>query len=422
MEIAANSAEWVISLACQALLHSPTEAVFAMPGHLTWTSFHLFTAAMFFSLQLIANPEHPSAPKFGQNVTRAIQALRQASVTPSTSPGIAGKGLMILETLAPLYAPDFTRRTPAEQAAQKTEVFRLVKTLAFPFLDRVAPVRPIISNQVQSAMSTHSNGVQPSSTSAPTLNNAAPPSTTVGNNVAAAVGVHDVTYSCAVPPVLQENVPAAMRSHSANPMATSAIAQDMLREHVRRSTYSAPPPSASFSDPQRMPQLVNMSSYTVPGLHATPGWHPEFDPPENAFTSDPPPPQQHVAPTAPSASISEPAHQTLSFTSASGMPLSSSVFGLGSSSTTGSIPVSSSTFSMPPSSSIFPVHQPPATAPLAQNLFSPVDENMFPLPSYGSAPASMNPDVQWGSNVGITQAEWTQFELAMQSAPEMRQP
>jgi hypothetical protein len=57
-KIATSCAQRVITLASQACVYWPTETVFATE-HLSWFSFHLFNAAMFLSLQLVAAPDQP---------------------------------------------------------------------------------------------------------------------------------------------------------------------------------------------------------------------------------------------------------------------------------------------------------------------------------------------------------------------------
>lgn len=72
----------------------------ALAAHVHWGPFHCFSAAMFFSLQLVADPAQPGASLFRANVRRVLEMLRQAS---GRGVQVAEKAVSILEALRPLY-------------------------------------------------------------------------------------------------------------------------------------------------------------------------------------------------------------------------------------------------------------------------------------------------------------------------------
>ena len=121
---AVDAASELIALSVQA--HS----VAGVPGHLNWFPFHVFSAAMFFSFQLITNPDVPEKDTFREQVRKAMALLERARYLP-----VAEKALTILQALQPLYSEELVKQ-PAEQRAQKkAEVLKVVKTLAFPYQD-----------------------------------------------------------------------------------------------------------------------------------------------------------------------------------------------------------------------------------------------------------------------------------------------
>ncbi|PCH41592.1 hypothetical protein WOLCODRAFT_119266, partial [Wolfiporia cocos MD-104 SS10] len=105
-----------------------------IPGHFNWGPFHAFSAAMFFSFQLITRPEQPGTPHFRVQVRKAFAVLEHARELP-----VADKALAILYALQPLYAPERMADPPAERERRKAQVLRTVRTLAFPYQDSPPP-------------------------------------------------------------------------------------------------------------------------------------------------------------------------------------------------------------------------------------------------------------------------------------------
>ncbi|GBE79222.1 hypothetical protein SCP_0204190 [Sparassis crispa] len=134
-EIAVSSASQLIGLIS---LFLSNRAV-TIYGHFTWQPFHAFSAAMFFSFQLITRPDQPAAYIFKDNIRKAMDALQHCRWL-----AVADKALTILEALAPLYSAELLTYTPEERKRRKAQVLRLVRTLAFPYQN--APGEPVASS------------------------------------------------------------------------------------------------------------------------------------------------------------------------------------------------------------------------------------------------------------------------------------
>ncbi|KIJ70407.1 hypothetical protein HYDPIDRAFT_23518 [Hydnomerulius pinastri MD-312] len=130
LDIAVGSADKLITLVGHARPDFLANASLAVPGHMNWGPFHVFSAAMFFSFQLIANPDQPGASLFRANIQKALSTLELSRGAP-----VADKALDILHALAPLYNQDFAGEDEVERAQKKGRVLSLVKTLAFPYHD-----------------------------------------------------------------------------------------------------------------------------------------------------------------------------------------------------------------------------------------------------------------------------------------------
>ena len=130
LNIAVNSASQLIALVGQTRPDFLSNSALAVPGHMNWGPFHVFSAAMFFSFQLISHPDQPAANTFRENIKKATACLEQSRWMP-----VADKALTILQALAPLYSDEFAAEPPHERKRKKAQVLNLVKTLAFPYQD-----------------------------------------------------------------------------------------------------------------------------------------------------------------------------------------------------------------------------------------------------------------------------------------------
>lgn len=136
LEIAVGAADKLITMVGQSRPDFLANSALAVPGHMNWGPFHCFSAAMFFSFQLIANPEQPGAGLFRQSIRKAIQTLEQSRGT-----ALSDKAFAILSALTPLYSQDFSSMTPEERDKLRGQKLGVVKKLAFPYHDSHDPRR-----------------------------------------------------------------------------------------------------------------------------------------------------------------------------------------------------------------------------------------------------------------------------------------
>ncbi|KAI0685992.1 hypothetical protein BC835DRAFT_1523216 [Cytidiella melzeri] len=130
LSVAVGAAGKLITLVGQTRPEFLNNTALAVPGHMNWGPFHIFSAAMFFSFQLIMHPDQPAASFFREHIRKSINCLEQSRWMP-----VADKALTILQALAPLYSDDFANEPPQERRRKKAQVLKLVKTLAFPYQD-----------------------------------------------------------------------------------------------------------------------------------------------------------------------------------------------------------------------------------------------------------------------------------------------
>lgn len=116
----------------------------ALAAHVHWGPFHCFSAAMFFSLQLVADPAQPGAALFRSNIRRVLDLLRQASLKGVQ---VAEKAVDILEAMRPLHeSADYDGHDGSEHGKgggvkdpkERERVISLVRGLAFPYHDAFA--------------------------------------------------------------------------------------------------------------------------------------------------------------------------------------------------------------------------------------------------------------------------------------------
>ncbi|KAH9918155.1 uncharacterized protein B0H18DRAFT_958059 [Fomitopsis serialis] len=124
LDAAVDAASELITLSTHAY------SVQSVPGHLSWFPFHVFSAAMFFSFQLITNPDVPGKDTFREQVRKTMTLLERCRWLP-----VAEKALSILQALQPLYSEELVKQSAEQRAQKKAEVLKVVKTLAFPYQD-----------------------------------------------------------------------------------------------------------------------------------------------------------------------------------------------------------------------------------------------------------------------------------------------
>ncbi|KLO14791.1 hypothetical protein SCHPADRAFT_902932 [Schizopora paradoxa] len=126
LDTAASSADKLIQLVGQTRPDLLANSFLAVPTHVHWGPFHCFSAAMFFSFQLIANPEQPGASLFRANIQRALDILYLFRGV-----AVAEKAYNMLTSLQPLY--DGSIRDKSDDA--KERLLSMVKKQAFPYHD-----------------------------------------------------------------------------------------------------------------------------------------------------------------------------------------------------------------------------------------------------------------------------------------------
>lgn len=130
LEVAVSSAEKLITMVGQSRPDFAANVSLAVPGHMNWGPFHCFAAAMFFSFQLIAGPDQPGAGLFRSSIRKAMSTLEQCRGS-----AVADKAFTILETLAPLYSPDFLQEGSEIRENTRTRIFSDIRKLALPYYD-----------------------------------------------------------------------------------------------------------------------------------------------------------------------------------------------------------------------------------------------------------------------------------------------
>lgn len=143
-KIAIDSAEKLLALAKQTspgYLDGNTQSSQAIHpsicGHLNWRPFHVFSAGMFFTFQLIRHPNVPEALKFRQHLRTVFSLLENSGSMP-----VAEKSLQVLHTLAPLYSEEFFSMDERLQAEHKANIMAVVGNLEFPYQNPPSGNRP----------------------------------------------------------------------------------------------------------------------------------------------------------------------------------------------------------------------------------------------------------------------------------------
>ncbi len=130
LEIAVSAAEKLITMVGQSRPDFVANVSLAVPAHMNWGPFHCFAAAMFFSFQLIASPDQPGAGLFRSSIRKAMSTLEQCRGN-----AVADKAFTILQTLAPLYSPDFPHDSSEVREKTRTRIFSDIRKLALPYYD-----------------------------------------------------------------------------------------------------------------------------------------------------------------------------------------------------------------------------------------------------------------------------------------------
>ncbi|KAI5116072.1 hypothetical protein M0805_002918 [Coniferiporia weirii] len=204
LDTAASAADKLIQLVAQARPDVLGNASLAVPAHVHWGPFHCFSAAMFFSLQLVADPNQPGASLFRTNIRRVLDILSLSHGVP-----IADKASDMLLALRPLYDAE-PGADGAERERTKEQVIALVKGLAFPYHDSFA-------SAAGSAGATRSHHDSPrSSGGAASPTNARRGSSTAASSPSATLGMPMLS------PTLPRNAHGALTPGPAPPYSRAA--------------------------------------------------------------------------------------------------------------------------------------------------------------------------------------------------------
>ncbi|KAF9535023.1 fungal-specific transcription factor domain-containing protein [Crepidotus variabilis] len=130
LEIAVSAADKLITMVGQSRPDFMANSSLAVPGHMNWGPFHCFSAAMFFSFQLIANPDQAGAGLFRESIRKALATLDQGRGS-----AVADKSWDILTALAPLYSSEFPMMSAEVREKKRVQVLGTVRKLAFPYHD-----------------------------------------------------------------------------------------------------------------------------------------------------------------------------------------------------------------------------------------------------------------------------------------------
>ncbi|KAK0453175.1 fungal-specific transcription factor domain-containing protein [Armillaria borealis] len=136
LEISVSAADKLITMVGQSRPDFLANSSLAVPGHMNWGTFHCFSAAMFFSFQLIANPDQPGAGLFRASIRKALSTLEQARGS-----AVADKAYDILQSISPLYSGELTHLSSEDKDKERAHVLSLVRKLAFPYHDSHGPRR-----------------------------------------------------------------------------------------------------------------------------------------------------------------------------------------------------------------------------------------------------------------------------------------
>jgi hypothetical protein len=102
-----------------------------MYRHLNWRPLHVFSAAMFFTFQLIQTPTPPDASRYKSCINRSLRVLNSER---SHNMDVAQKAINVLLTLAPLYSTGYLSLDTNGRQQEKAVILSTVKTIAFPYM------------------------------------------------------------------------------------------------------------------------------------------------------------------------------------------------------------------------------------------------------------------------------------------------
>ncbi|KAF8845601.1 hypothetical protein BDN67DRAFT_961186 [Paxillus ammoniavirescens] len=272
LDIAVGAADKLITLVGQARPDFLANASLAVPGHMNWGPFHVFSAAMFFSFQLIGNPDQPGASLFRSNIQKALATLEL-----SRGAAVADRALDILHALAPIYSQDFANEEESERERKKVLVLGLVKTLAFPYHDspkypRVHAVESPNTPGYMSSPGTGNSGSPPGvHRNRTSVDHGVPPGRTAPGHTSSLVYANSSHPTAPVPhtsPVQPMQAPNMVAGSSNSPPVAYPIAasqpsqsQSQLYPDAQRATYNTESARHSYGDSGRSSGSMSGNPY-----------------------------------------------------------------------------------------------------------------------------------------------------------------
>ncbi|KAI0346994.1 hypothetical protein BDW22DRAFT_1351330 [Trametopsis cervina] len=270
LDIAVSAASKLINLVVRTRTEFLSNTALAVPGHMNWGPFHIFSAAMFFSFQLITRPEQHAAPLFRDNIRTVIVCLQDSRRMP-----VADKALTILQALAPLYSDDFAKEPLHQQRRKKAQVLKVVKTLAFPYQDAAG------------ARGDSSGGSSPTLDSSPARMEEVSPSPYPAmlrqNQMHTQIPLSSMRWAPAEPDISGQHqpmadVPSTSGMHRSSPVGASIPQQHQRHVHSYPLHHSIPSPydmayhdqAASSQQNHVMPQSSQSGTFYIPP--AASGW------------------------------------------------------------------------------------------------------------------------------------------------------
>ncbi|KAF7301596.1 hypothetical protein MIND_00725100 [Mycena indigotica] len=239
LEIAVNAADKLIAMTSQSRPDFLATSAFSVPGHMNWGPFHCFSAAMFFSFQLITNPDQPGASLFRASIRKAMTTLEQ-----NRGMAVADKGYNILHSLAPLYSADFPVLPPDVREKEKAKILSVVRKLAFPYHDSYKLRR---SNG-------DSPGARASTTSPSNTNSASPP--LILPNPLPQYEHNNISSVRTMPPPIYTQSTHSPEGHIRSPqqMSPPVVGHGQPGPPGSYPAYNMPPPQSGYTEAPRYAQ------------------------------------------------------------------------------------------------------------------------------------------------------------------------
>ncbi|EIN10817.1 hypothetical protein PUNSTDRAFT_142740 [Punctularia strigosozonata HHB-11173 SS5] len=380
LDIAIQAADELVSMVVQARPDFLANSELAVPGHLNWAPFHLFSAGMFFSFQLISNPDGPQAGLLRSNIKRIVDTLIQ-----SQTMSVADKSLRILQALSPLYSDEFRSLSPQERNHKKSQVLSVVKKLAFPYHDSAKHLR-------QSATSPSGGSGSPS-TSSSTISPAGRGSISLPASHTSVSS--SIPSSGPTPPHTSRrpsNTPTPRRPEQRSPRSA---------KHARR---HSPPLAGSSQQPHHYQHQMSPPTPSQPQ-------HPYSSPPMAGAT--PVPSHPHSSGAGPSSAFTY--HHAAPPPQHMGMQASASMPSMGGGGYEPHVMASQSMGNMAQQAA-YAAPQPQDYGGMNGQAYGQSLRHNMTFDGQGVPAPELGPGMGmvWGANVGFAEGEWSQFLSTME--------